>query len=225
LFFAMHDGIPPSSNKRLLDPVERTSEVLFGLIMALSFTCSISAAEEGEGSVRTMLIGAIGCNVAWGVIDAVIYLMVSLTERARGIATLKAFRRAADPEQARTIVADALPPLLAAAVTRDDVERMREALLTVTEPPASPRLKKQDFLAAAGVFLLVFLATFPVVIPFMFMDDAMTALRVSNGIALAMLFLAGHALGRYAQFRPVRMGLMMMFIGVGLVALTIALGG
>ena len=84
----------PSSKKRLLDPIDRTTEVLFGLIMALSFTCSIGVTDAGRDDIRSMLIGAIGCNIAWGLIDAVIYLMTSLTERARGLATLRDLRAA-----------------------------------------------------------------------------------------------------------------------------------
>jgi hypothetical protein len=36
--------------------------VLFGLIMVLTFTGTLSAASQGRTEVRTMLIGAIGCN-------------------------------------------------------------------------------------------------------------------------------------------------------------------
>src|SRR4030095_1819511 len=50
------------SSKRVLDPVERISEVLFGLIMVLTFTGSLSVAEAGRDDVRTMLICALGCE-------------------------------------------------------------------------------------------------------------------------------------------------------------------
>ena len=53
----------------MLDPSERTAEVLFGLIMVLTFTGSLSAAEAGPDDIRAMLIGALGCNIAWGIID------------------------------------------------------------------------------------------------------------------------------------------------------------
>lgn len=56
----------PSPGKRVLDPMERLSEVLFGLIMVLTFTGSLGAATAGREEIRTMLIGAIGCNLAWG---------------------------------------------------------------------------------------------------------------------------------------------------------------
>ena len=78
---------------------------------------------------------------------------------------------------------------------------------------------------ALGIFLLVFLATFPVVIPFMVMKDAMAALRVSNSVSLVMLYLAGFALGQYARYRPWLLGLLMAIIGSVLVVITIALGG
>ena len=48
----------------VLDPIDRISEVLFGLIMVLTVTSSVSAATEVHRSVRTMLIGASGCNLA-----------------------------------------------------------------------------------------------------------------------------------------------------------------
>ena len=60
-------SLRPSSN-RVLDPLERFSEIVFGLIMVLSFTCAISVAEAGREDVRAMFIGAIGCprySVDW----------------------------------------------------------------------------------------------------------------------------------------------------------------
>lgn len=211
--------------KRLLDPIERTSEVLFGLIMALSFTCAISAAEAGAEDVRTVMIGAIGCNIAWGLIDAIIYLVSNLTERAHGLAMLRALSGTTDSREARTIISEALPPLVAGTMSEGDFDHLRQKLEKISDLPKVPRLGKDDFLAAAGIFLLVFLATFPVVIPFTVMSDAMEAMRVSNAIALVMLFLAGYSLGHYARHRPWRMGFGMMLLGSVLVMITIALGG
>ncbi len=214
-----------NASKRLLDPIDRTSEVLFGLIMALSFTCSISVAESGREDVRTVLIGALGCNIAWGLIDAVIFLLVSLTERARSMATLRALRGATSAQQAQDVISGALPPLLARTLGSDDFERMNQKLRQISEPPSRPSLGRGDYLAALGVFLLVFLATFPVVVPFMLTQNAMLALRISNGVAIVMLFFCGYSLGRYAHHRPVAMGVLMTLVGVLLVAITIALGG
>ena len=58
-----------------------------------------------------------------------------------------------------------------------------------------------------GVFLLVFLSTFPVVIPFIFMKDIKLALRISNGIAIVLLFLVGYSFGRHIGRHPVWTGI------------------
>jgi hypothetical protein len=216
---------PPSSGKRVLDPMDRIAEVLFGLIMVLTFTGSLSAATSGHEEIRTMLIGAIGCNLAWGIVDGAMYLMAQLSERGRGLTAYRIARHAGEPERARAAIAEALPPVVASVMSAAELDAIRERLRAQPEPPPTPRLQGSDWLGAVGVLLLVFLSTFPVVLPFLLMHDARTALRVSNGIALVLLFLTGHALGRVAGHRPLRTGLWMVLIGVVLVALTIALGG
>src|SRR5204863_2659258 len=118
----MPEGSFELSSRRVLEPIDRVSEVLFGLIMVLTFTGSLSVAEAGRGEVRTMLIGALGCNLAWGVIDGVLYLMGSLAEKGRRLATLQAVRKAADPQKAQQLVAGALPPLIASVMQPSELD-------------------------------------------------------------------------------------------------------
>jgi hypothetical protein len=213
------------SSRRHLEPMERISEVLFGLIMVLTYTCSFSVAGAGQEEVRTMLVGALGCNLAWGFIDAVFYLMGSFSVFGQGILKLKALRQVAKPSEAYQIIADALPPLLVSVLSTEDFEHMRQELNRLPNLPSRPRLQKDDWLGAIGVFLIVVVATFPVVIPFALISEPRHALRVSNGIAIAMLFLTGYAFGRHAGHRPCGMGLAMVLLGGVMVAITIALGG
>jgi VIT1/CCC1 family predicted Fe2+/Mn2+ transporter len=216
---------PTRSAKRVLEPVERVSEVLFGLIMVLTFTGSLSVAEAGRDDVRVMLIGALGCNLAWGIIDAVLYLMGCLAEKSRGLMTVQAVRRTTDPEAAQRLIADALPPVVASILEPAELEAMRLRLQQLPEPPERARLHKDDWRGAIGVFLLVFLSTFPVVIPFIFMQSARPALRVSNAIAIVLLFLTGYAFGRMTGRHPWVVGVSMVVLGSILVGMTIALGG
>lgn len=218
-----HD--PVKSSKRALEPYDRVSEVLFGLIMVLTFTGSLSVAEAGRDDIRTMLIGALGCNLAWGIIDGVLYLMGCLAEKGRGLLTLKAVRQATDPGKAQRLIAEALPPVVASILQPADLETMRQRLNALPDLPARARLRLEDWRGALAVFLLVFLSTFPVVIPFLFMQSARPALRVSNAVAIGMLFLTGCAFGRITGRRPWAMGLAMVVLGAVLVGLTIALGG
>ena len=213
------------SSKRVLEPNERISEVLFGLIMVLTFTGSLSVADAGRDDVRTMLIGALGCNLAWGIIDGILYLMGCLSEQGRGIRSLRALRKAAAPEAAHRVIADALPPMVAATLGPAEYESMRQKLLRLPEPPSRPRLRKEEWRGAFGVFLLVFLTTFPVAIPFIIMDEVGRAMRVSNAIAIVLLFLTGFAFGRIAEYRPWLTGLAMVVLGSALAAITMALGG
>jgi VIT1/CCC1 family predicted Fe2+/Mn2+ transporter len=210
--------------KRVLEPMERISEVLFGLIMVLTITCSFSVAGAGHTEVRQMLIGALGCNLAWGVIDAVLYWMACFSARGQGIVALQAVQATANAGKAHNIIADAIPPLLASVISAPQFEEMRLKLNKIPVPD-QPRLTKDDWRAGVGVFLLVFLATLPVILPFAFVHEPARALRISNGIAIALLFLTGYAFGRHAGHRPWRMGFAMVIVSTAMVGMTIALGG
>ena len=209
----------------MLDPSERIAEVLFGLIMVLTFTGSLSAAEAGREDIRVMLIGALGCNIAWGIIDGVLYLMGALAERGSSLTVYRAVRGARDAARARRLISDALPAAIAAVLDPADFDRMHLRLKQLPEPPTRPRLSGTDWRGALGVFLLVFISTFPVAIPFIVMHDAMRAMRASNAIAVAMMFIAGVAYGRAVGWSPWAVGLCMVALGSVLVAMTIALGG
>jgi len=80
-----------------LDPFDRVSEVVFGVLMAMTFIGALSVASDGREEVRTAMIAALGCNIAWGLTDGVMYLVGILTERTRA-RTLA--RRAGAPEGA-----------------------------------------------------------------------------------------------------------------------------
>src|SRR5881227_3278029 len=170
------------SSKRVLEPIDRVSEILFGLIMVLTFTGSLSIAESGRDDVRSMLIGALGCNLAWGIIDGVFYLMGSVAEKGRGLLAFRAVRKAENAEQARNILAGALPPVIASILEPAELEAMSRRLQELPEPSEHMSFRRSDWLGAIGVFLLVFLSTFPVVIPFIFMHNVRPALAVSNVI-------------------------------------------
>ena len=172
-----------------------------------------------------MLLGALGCNLAWGIIDAVFYLMACFSERGRGLLTLGALHQASSAAEAHQIVASALPPLLASVLSSSDLETLRERLAHVSDIPQRPRLSKREWLGALGVFLIVVLSTFPVIVPFALIADAGRALRTSNMIAVIMLFMAGYAFGRYAGHRPWRMAIAMVLLGGTMVGFTISLGG
>jgi hypothetical protein len=210
---------------RILEPSERVAEVLFGLVMVLTFTGSLSIAHAGSKEVHTMLIGALGCNFAWGIIDGILYLMGCLAKHGSGLRAWRALRKAPNAQAAHEVITSVMPPVVAATLSSAELESMRQKLLQLPQPSRPMRLQKKEWLGALGVFLWVFVTTFPVAIPFILMHNVMWAIRVSNGIAIVMLFLAGYAFGRCSEYHPSLTGSAMVVLGCVLVVLTIALGG
>jgi len=219
----MHEDLL-GDDRRVLDPINRVSEIVFGLIMAVTIVGSLSIATAGQKEIRTVMMAALGCNLAWGLVDAVMYLVRTLTERTR-IRALASRIIDADAETAHRLIQAALPAPLVAIAGPAEFEGMRRRLRGLPALPF-PALARRDFVAALGVFLLVVAATFPVVVPFIMVDDAALAMNLSRVITLAMLFGAGFALGRYAgHAHPVRTGMLMLLLGAALIVAVIALGG
>ena len=212
-------------SRRVLEPIERVSEVLFGLIMVLTFTGSLSAAESGRAEVRTMLIGALGCNLAWGLIDAIMYLMDCLAARASSVRIVTAVRKAPTDELAADVIRGALPPVVASSLDDTELKKIRAELLKVPETSLRIKLEPVDWIGALAVFLLVFFSTIPVILPFLFMQDALVALRISNAIAVTMMLVLGYTFGKLSGYNPWIMAGSMVLVGSVVVALTIALGG
>ena len=212
------------SEHRALDPVDRVSEVIFGLIMALTFTCSLSVATSGRQEVREMLIGALGCNLAWGIVDAVMYVITSMVLRAREFALVRAVK-SLDDATSRQLVHGHMSEALAPAADEAWLDRSVARLRALPAPSRRALVTTVDLRAAVAVLLLVFVSTLPVAVPFMLIQAPEHALRVSNAVAIAMLFTAGVALARFAGLPRFRLGLGVAVLGSALVGLTIALGG
>jgi VIT1/CCC1 family predicted Fe2+/Mn2+ transporter len=212
-----------AERSRFVDPINRVSEIMFGLIMAVTIVGSLAIATAGKNEVRTVLTAALGCNLAWGLVDAVMHLVRTLTERTRNLGLAKEVL-GVDKDVAHRLIMATLPEHVAAMTGPTELEAMRLRLLGPAV--SSGGLGLDDYLAAVGVFLLVVTATFPVVVPFLLTSDVALAMNASRIITLAMLFAAGFTLGRYAgHAHPVRIGLLMLAFGAALILAVIALGG
>ncbi|WP_131107546.1 hypothetical protein [Pseudomonas sp. Sample_10] len=210
---------------RVLDPVDRVTEVIFGLLMAMTFTGTISVATANQEEERTMMIAALGCNLAWGLADAVMYLLRTVIERTRNRTLFAGLRAGADASAGQALIADALPPRIATAAGTEGLEVLRQRLVASPATPNYPVLRLEDFKGALGVFLLVVLATFPLVVPFLLLEQTGLAVRLSNLIGLVVLFVAGWLLARYAGAKPWQGAVAMAVVGAALITAIIALGG
>jgi hypothetical protein len=210
---------------RVLDPVERISETMFGLIMALTFICSLGVATASSIRIQTMLVGALGCNLAWGIVDGGLYLLARINDRGVNILILRAIRHSPNPETARRAIAEALPQELLLVLPLEQLELIRRKLQELPEPRERPRLTKHDWIGALGLCLLSFASTFPVVVPFIFLSDAKLALQASYAVAIVMLFCCGYAFGYRSGLRPWAAGLSKVAAGGTLISIAVALRG
>ena len=223
----MNGEIQPEEATResVLSPVDRVAEMLFGLFMALTFVGAVSVAEAGRAQIRDMFVAALGCNLAWGLVDAIMHLVRTVTDRGRSLMLVHSVRTAPDAETGRKLLERLLSRAAASLVSPAEVEAIRGRIVALSSVPARPALVWDDLLAALAIFLIVVAATFPVVLPFALIQDVGAAKTVSRVIALAMLFFGGLALGRYAGYGSWKVGFMMVGLGTGLVIAINALGG
>ena len=217
--------LPGPLVRGVLSPNDRASEVLFGLIMALTLTGALSVTSATEQETRALFISTLACNVAWGFVDAVMYVLNEVLGRGRLLLLDRALREGGDPAALRALLAEVLPEPLADGLRAATLDAVRSSVAAHPELHAPARVQGEDVLGALGVFILVVATTFPVAAPFLLIADLSVAKAVSRGLALALLFAGGYSVGRYSGVRPVWMGLAMLGIGAVLVAVVTALGG
>jgi VIT family protein len=214
---------------RFVDPSTSLGELLFGLIMTLTFTlgAGIIIEDEGREGAKQLLIAFIGCNIAWGIIDGALYLVGELFGRGRLRRIGRLIRQSPTRTGAEALVAEELDDVLGYVTT--DAERTdlyRRIVDNVhAKPPTANKVTKDDVTGALVSGVLVILVSIPAAIPFMVMDDARLALRVSNGILLALLFIVGWYWARYTLGKPWIAGIGFLLGGLLLVVAAIALGG
>lgn len=213
--------------ERNLDPGARLGEVLFGLIMTLTFVLGARIFWEGEAfSSRDLLLATVGCNVAWGIIDGVLLVIGRVFERSRLRRLGQRIRNAGDDEAVRLVASEldeVLEPIASEPkrleLYRDVVQRVR----TVT--PRSPLPRAGDWRAAIAVFWLVVFVNLPALLPFFLIDDPFLALRASNAILAALVFVVGYKWGSATGMSPWGTGLILAGLCLVLVLIAIPLGG
>jgi len=211
-----------------LEPSERLGEVLFGLVMVLTFTLGAGmVVAEGREGVRQLLLATIGCNVAWGLIDAVIYIMLRMSERARRMNGAARIRAVKNDEEAVDIIRREMDYGYAELMSVELKDRFSREILGFVRGMELKkiRIEKNDFLGGLASFTLVFISTVPAAIPFLFFSDPHRALRVSNLLLIGFLFLVGYRWARQTHTNRVLGGLSMMTIGIVLVGVAMLLGG
>ena len=214
--------------QRHLDPASRLGEILFGLIMVLTATLTAGlTVAEGKAGVRQLLLSAIGCNIAWGIIDGIMYIMNCVVERGGTARFIQAVQKAPNPDAALGLVRAEVESKFESLSKAEDRESLCQAVLKhlAHARPAPVGVTKPDVYGAVACFWLVFISCLPAAVPFLIVANPTRALRVSNGVLIIMLFLVGHKWAQYANANRLTAGLVMVVIGLALVGVAILLGG
>jgi VIT1/CCC1 family predicted Fe2+/Mn2+ transporter len=212
-----------------LKPSESLTEIVAGLIVVLSFTLAASVLSGGgQDGARAALLGAIGCNAAWGIIDAVFYIMASAIDRNRHLRIARAIASAPNEASALAAIRRELDPYLASVTRPGDREQLYRSvrnLLTQGRLPQRTGLVLDDVMGAVGVFCIALAASLPAVLPLLLIDRPWLALRISNLLVVGLLFVVGYHWAKYVDASPWAAGLGLMGLGLALVTVPILLGG
>jgi hypothetical protein len=214
---------------RYLKPSESLTEVFAGLIMVLTFTLGASVLSGGGADgARAALVGAIGCNIAWGIIDGVLYMMARRFDRTRHLRVRRAIASSKNEAAALAAIRAELDPSLASVTQVEDREQLYRSIrntLVHKRLPPHIGLVRADLMGAVETFCLVLAAALPAVLPLLVINQPWLALRLSNLLVVGLLFIVGYHWAKYVDANPWVAGLGLLSLGLAMVAVAIPLGG
>jgi VIT1/CCC1 family predicted Fe2+/Mn2+ transporter len=217
-----------TSAERYLSPSERLSEVIFGIIMALTVTSSLRIALGTSSSARiTIATTTLGNNLAWGIVDAVMYLLVIFFERHRERQLVEKIKRSKDKATAIKAVRRDLKDTLVEVMPKTAREHVYEHIAEVLERsrPEKVKLTRKDFLGALWSFALVFSVAIPIVLPYLIFGTRAEMIYTSDIIAIGLLFLVGYVWAHYTNWNKFLTGIIFVLMGVVISVVTVLLGG
>ena len=221
---------------KLLDPLDRLTEGIYSVLIVLTFTLafrvlqanSVLDQETASTLLSQLFVAALGCAVAWGIIDGIMYVLTSMAERSQQHRLIRAIRHAASEQEGVAMVAAELDDKLKRLASDDEREALYRDLYRKLKAmiPQPVGFKKGDFAGALGVAIVAVTAALPVVLPLLlFQSNPPLAIRASNLVAFGMLFGMGYSWGKYIGAAPWKLGLALPMIGVVMMAVAIPLGG
>jgi hypothetical protein len=213
---------------RYLEPGESLGEIIFGLIMLLTFTLGASVLTAFDrGAALHIILAAIGCNLAWGIIDAAMFVMGSLFHRARLVRFHRLMLEAPSPEAGIAVVRGVIDDQYGSYIRPEDIDRMAEGIYqqSLTRPRSRQRVSRDDLIGALIVFGLVAGPSLPPALPFLLIDNRFIAIRLSNLILIGMLFWAGFRWAHHTDANPWWAGGLLALFSILLVVIAILLGG
>lgn len=211
---------------RYFTPENRLAEVICGIVMVLSFMAVTGGTLE-EFDSRALLWAIVGCNVAWGVVDGVTYVLGNLLNRSLTTRLAVEVKRAPDSPEVLAEVDHRIDQTVGSFLTEGQKAELRGWLVEgARRHEVRPnRVTREDMYTAGACFVVVVSCVLPVVVPFLLIEDGRTALRVASGMMLLMLFGIGWRWAGYACLSRWKTGFALAGSGLVLWVVTVLLGG
>lgn len=221
---------------RFIDPIDRLSETVFSILILLTFTLAFrivrlsadTASASSLEEANELLIGALGAILAWGVIDGVMYALISLFERGEKHRLLYSIQAAESDAQAVEAIADELDYILE-PISEETVRQELYNSILVHLRGSQPRpigFTRDDLTGAFSHVVVAILAVLPSLAPlFLLRHDFELAIRVSNLVSFIVLFIVGYSWGQYTGANPWKTALLLTAVAVAMVLIAIPLGG
>ncbi len=213
---------------RHLDPEESLVELLFGLIMALTMTVAARIFwHDDPADVRELVVALLGCNLAWGIIDGMFYLVGTRFGRNQAAHLIRRLRRAHSDEDALALIEREVALDETLLTNPRDRARLRQLLVQVLARADGRRARNtpREFAAAAVVCALVTVSAVPGVVSLLLNEDAQTAQVVANVAQVGLLFWIGHTWAGFTGAARVGTGVAVALLGLALVTVAVLLGG
>ncbi|MCB0158486.1 MAG: hypothetical protein KDD83_10190 [Caldilineaceae bacterium] len=221
---------------RMLDPIDRLSETIYSILILLTFTFAFRIIKLGLDPWQTLpssyidelLIGALGATVAWGVIDGIMYALMSVFARGERHRLLVHLQLADGDAAAVDVLAEEFDHMLE-PITRDAQRQLLYADILDHLRDSRPQpvgFTSEDFAGALGSVVVAVLAVLPSLITLAVLrHEPALAIRMSNVVSIVVLFIAGHEWGRYTGANPWKIGLLLAAVGVAMALWAFVLGG
>lgn len=220
----------------LIDPIDRLSETVFSILILLTFTLAFritrlagsSQQPVSQENVNELLIGALGAVLAWGLIDGIMYALISMFERGERHRLLREIQAARTEQEAVDVIAEDMDYLLEPIIGEKERKTLYHSIFAHlrNSKPRKIGLKGEDFSGALGHVIVAIVAVIPSLIPLIIIrQDYDLAIRVSNLVSFIVLFVAGYYWGNYTGANPWKTGLLLMSVAIALVVIAIPLGG
>ncbi len=224
--------------RKYLSPSDRLTEIIATIIMTMTI---IIAIQFGIGisnySVRLIFVATLGCNIAWGLVDAVNYIFSEVFERGQHLHFIKVIKEMKNEEEAVTFIGKKIETKLDSAILdqiqpEERVEISKRVFqhlsksTSTTMKPKPVHIVQDDIYGAVSVFILVIIVCMILLLPFLFLpNNLVLGYRITQIISLILFFLVGYRLALVTNRPKVRTGLIFVVLGTIIIIIVIFMGG